>query len=81
MNLTEPSLKPTLTPPGWLLVAVMAAPIPPQLVSEIPKAPVPMHERIGRNEVGVHVVADRVVVAQEPLGTEGVVGHGDRPRG
>ena len=29
-NLTLPSAKPTLTPPGWLLLAVMAAQVPPQ---------------------------------------------------
>ena len=35
MNLTEPSQKATLTPPGWLLVAVIAAPIPPQVGFEM----------------------------------------------
>ncbi len=29
MNFTEPSQNPTLTPPGWLLVAEIAAPNPP----------------------------------------------------
>ena len=43
MNFTEPSAKPTLTPPGWLLVAVTAPPMPPQPVSERPKAEFPTH--------------------------------------
>ena len=34
-NFTEPSPKATLTPPGWLLVAVIAAPIPPQVAFEM----------------------------------------------
>ena len=34
MNRTEPSPMPTFTPPGWLLVAVMAAATPPLFGSE-----------------------------------------------
>ena len=51
MNFTEPSPMPTLTPPGWLLVAVVAPSQPPPEPSEVklpwpPKKPLsaPVHE-------------------------------------
>ena len=51
MNWTWPSPMTTLTPPGWLLVAVIAAAHPPLAASEVklpwaPKKPLsaPVHE-------------------------------------
>src|SRR5262249_40564444 len=39
MNLTEPAAMPTLTPPGWLLLAVIMPLVPPHCTQPMPQPP------------------------------------------
>ena len=75
-NFTEPSPKAMLTPPGWLLVAVIAAPIPPQVAVRDVRGRIRSagaRDAVGRHDVRVGVVRGREVGAQEPLGSEAAV--------
>ena len=69
MNFTDPSPKPTLTPPGWLLDAVVAPIHPPPEPSEVklpwpPKKPLsaPVHEY----ELGVITWQYEILIVSKP---------------